>query len=207
MSNPLSPAARPAVPLETGRTALRIPLLVALLVAAAAAFFVQPRVIAMVRAEKLPALAITVAPVAFAIVVVIAALDAWRQARRRGYFTGPNVVILGCTVAFLGLLLPDTVEEYRARTSPPSDSVAHYDSLFLSNDPRVRALVMETAGYRPGPPDTVAALVLKGLDDGDPLVESAALHAVEHRSGKVLEGADAKDKAKRIALSWTSPAH
>ena len=191
---------------ETGRTALRIPLLMALLVSASAAFFLQPRVIAMVRAEKLPALALIAAPAAFAIVVVIAALDIWRQARRTGYFRGPNVVMLAGAVAFLGLLLPDTVEEYRARTSAPVDSVAHYDALFLSDDPRVRALVMEVAGFRPGANDAIAALLVKGLDDGDPLVELAAIRAVAHRAQAPLEGPDGKSKAREIAVSWMSHA-
>jgi hypothetical protein len=184
---------------------LRIPILIALIASAVAAFVLQPRVIAAVRAEKLPAALLVAAPAAFALVVVFAALDAWRMAKRRGYFRGPTLLMLAACVAFLGLLLPSTFDEYRARTSPPTDSVAHYDALFLSRDPRVRALVMEAAGFRPGPPEPVAALVLKGLDDSDPLVVKAAVAAVEHRAGVTLEGADdAVSRARTIAQTWSA---
>ncbi len=186
------------------RSPLRVPILVALIVSAAAAFFLQPRVVAAVRADKLPAIVLVVTPAAFALVVIFAALDAWRIARRRGYFRGPSVVMLAACIAFLGLLLPNTVEEYRARTSPPENSVAHYEALFMSRDPRVRALVMEAAGFRPGPPAPVAGLLLRGLDDSDPLVSQAALRAVEARSGARFDGPDAKEKAKAAAQAWAA---
>lgn len=168
---------------EQQRARYRIPLLVALILSAAAAFFVQPRVIAMVRAEKLPAMALVIAPAAFAIVVVIAALDAWRIARRRGYFRGPSVVMLAAAVAFLGLLLPNTVDEYRARTSPPASSIALDEQLFESHDSRVRALVMEAVGFGPEPDDVALPLLKRGLVDDDPMVAAAAQKALAHRSG------------------------
>ena len=194
-----------AAPAAAGRAVLRIPLFGALIVSAGLALFAQPRVIALVRTEELDALWLVAAPVAFAIVVVIAALDAWRVARRRGYFRGPSVVMLAACVAFLGLLLPNTLAEYRARTSPPEDSVAHYEALVQSRDPRVRALVMEAAGFRPGPPQAVASLLLRGLDDADPLVTHAAVRAVEHRAGTPLEGADAAARARAIVQGWIAP--
>src|SRR5437763_16966297 len=104
------PSSQPAP--DAARARLRIPLFAAMLVAAVAAFFVQPRVIAMVRAESWPALALVVAPAAFAVVVVIAALDAWRPARARGGFRGPSVGLLMWAGAFPGLLLPNPVDEY-----------------------------------------------------------------------------------------------
>jgi hypothetical protein len=177
------PAAPPVQDTEQARARLRIPLLVALILSAAAAFFVQPRVIAAVRAETLPALALVIAPGAFAIVVVIAALDAWRLARRRGYFRGPSVVMLAAGVAFLGLLLPSTFDEYRARTSPPASSIALDQQLFESHDPRVRALVMEAVGFGPENDDVAVPLLKRGLADEDPMVVAAAKKALLHRLG------------------------
>jgi hypothetical protein len=179
-----------------------VPILAALLLSAAAAFFVQPRVIEAVRADRLEASWLLAAPALFALVTVLAALDAFRIARRRGYFRGPSVVALAACVAFLGLLVPNTFAEYRARTSPPAASTALYADLLQSRDPRVRALVMEVAGLRGGESSAVADLLQQGLDDSDPLVVGAAVSAVEHRAGVPLEGATAATRAAEIVKTW-----
>jgi hypothetical protein len=199
-------AAEPTVPASpvTASTPLRAVMLGALVVSAAAALFVQPRVVNAVRADSLSASWLWVAPALFSIVVVIAAVDAWRVARRRGYFRGPSVVALAACVAFLGLLLPNTFSEYRARTSPPADSAAYQEALLQSRDPRVRALVMELAGYRPGHDGEAAAILSAGLDDPDPLVVRAAVAAVAHRSAAPLEGPDAVAHARGIVKTWAS---
>lgn len=180
---------------------LRAAMLVALVLSAAAAFFVQPRVVAAVRAEQLDAAWLAAAPALFLLVVVVAALDAWRLARRRGYFRGPSVVALAACVAFLGLLVPNTVSEYRARTSPPSSSAAYLEALLKSRDPRVRALVVEVAGLKEGLKEA-PELLERGLLDADPLVVDAATAAVEHRSGAPLEGPDAARRALEIVRAW-----
>jgi hypothetical protein len=196
----------PGIPTDGRRgpppTPLRVTIFLALVLSAAVAFFVQPRVIAAVRAEELAAAWIVAAPAVFSLVVAIAALDAWRVARRRGYFRGPSLVAIAASVAFLGLLLPNTVSEYRARTTPPLDAAALHERLLQSRDPRVRALVMEVAGLKPGSSDEPAALLARGLVDPDPLVVRTAVAAVEHRAGVPLEGPDAVARAQEIVKTW-----
>lgn len=179
---------------------LRAVMLAALVLSAAAAFFVQPRVVEAVRGG-LDASWLWAAPAVFLLVVAVAAIDAWRMARRRGYFRGPSIVALAACVAFLGLLLPNTVSEYKARTSPPSDSAAYLEALRQSRDPRVRALVMEVAGLKPDMKEA-PELLARGLADPDPLVVRTAVAAVEHRSGVPLAGPDATARAVEIVKAW-----
>jgi hypothetical protein len=165
------------------RAALRIPLLVALVLAAGAALLFRQPIVNAVREGALPAEAVLAAPIAFALVVAIGAVDAWRTARRRGFFPGRMVVALAAAIAFVGLLLPDTFAEYRARTGPPAATPGHYAALLASKDARVRALVMEVVGYRPLSGEEAVPLLRKGLADPDPLVKAAARDAVAHRAG------------------------
>jgi hypothetical protein len=177
-----------SAPDVTGETlapasALRIPLLVALVLAAAAALVFRQPIANAVRAGELPPWTVLAAPAAFALVVALGALDAWRTARRRGFFSGKSLVALFAAVAFMGVLVPDPLAEYRARTEPPASSPAHYAALLTSKDARVRALVMEVLAYKPMPGDDVAALLKVGLADTDPLVQAAAKDAVARRTG------------------------
>ncbi|MCC7070041.1 MAG: hypothetical protein IT383_01890 [Deltaproteobacteria bacterium] len=196
----MSPVPKPAEP-AASRSAFRLPLLGALLIAAGATLLVQPRVVEAVRAERVDPAWLAAAPVVFALVVVLAALDAWRGARARGHFRGPNVVAVAAAIAFLGLLLPDAFSEYRTRTSP-ADAVARDLQLSQHRDPRVRALVMELLGYRPVPADQVAEGLARGLTDRDPLVVEAAVQAVAHRAGVPLEGPDGTARAQQIVAGW-----
>lgn len=173
---------------------------VLLVLSAAGAFFVQPRVVSAVRAETLAAWWLVVAPAAFSLVVVVAALDTWRTARRTGFFRGPSVLLIAASVAFLGLLLPSTLSEFRARTSPPAET-ARWEALARHKDPRVRALVMDAVGWRPGPPQETAALLAGGLDDKDPLVQQAALHAVAHKAGEPVEDFGI-ERARTVVEGW-----
>lgn len=177
--------------------------LILLVLSAAAALLVQPRVVHAVRTESLDVAWLIVAPAIFALVVVLAALDTWRTARRTGFFRGPSVLLLALCVAFLGLLLPSTFSEYRARTSPPAEG-ARMVTLAKHKDPRVRALVMDAAGWRPGPADAeVAAILGAGLDDRDPLVAAAALHAVAMKSGEPLTGGPGLERARALITEWS----
>jgi hypothetical protein len=181
---------------------LRRALLVLLVLSAAAALLVQPRVVAAVRTDTLDVAWLVVAPAIFALVVVLAALDTWRTARRTGFFRGPSVLLIALCVAFLGLLLPSTFSEYRARTSPPAEP-ARLMALLKHKDPRVRALVMDAVGWRPGPPEDAAPLLAVGLDDKDPLVSEAAVHAVANKAGEPLAGAQGLERARALVTGWT----
>lgn len=197
----MAPAEPTHAPSPNHRAAFRVPLLAALVVSAAAALLAQPRVVEAVRADQLDPAWLAAAPAVFVLVVVLAALDAWRGARRRGHFRGPSVVAIAAAIAFLGLLLPGTLSEYRTRTSP-DDAMTRDLAMLAHRDPRVRALVMEVLAYRPGPLGPVADGLERGLQDTDPLVVEAAVLAVSHRAGVVLEGPDAAARARQIVASW-----
>ncbi len=199
----------PAPRQETGElrrrgTAFGIALLAGLFVSAALALFGQPFVLAAVRREEVPAAALLVAPVVFSTVVVLAGLEAWRTARRRGYFSGRALVQLGLAAVFLGLLLPDTITELRARSGAGYAENDLLEQMFRSRDARVRALVVETAGLRAAPDREVAAVLLKGLDDKEPRVREAARAAVEHRAGRELSGPQGIDAARALAREWAA---
>lgn len=187
-------------------TAFSVTLLVALLSSAALALFGQPWVVARVRDEELPAAALLVAPLCFSFVVVVAGLDAWRAARRRGWFSGRALVQLACAAAFLGLLLPETVHEYRARTAPEFGSLDLLEKMMRSRDPRVRALVVENAGYRHGADAEVALVLRAGLEDKEPRVREAARAAVERRTGRELSGDPGMAEARAIVGAWLAHA-
>lgn len=176
-------------------------LLVALVLSAGAMFFLQPQVVEAVRGERLDAVWLGAGPVLFSLVVVISAVDTWRRARQRGYFRGSSILLLAGSVAFIGLLLPPTFSEYRARTSPPYESDAWHEALLESRDPRVRVLVMEVAGLKPEL-TTAPELLRRGLVDPDPLVVRAAVSAVEHRAGLRLEPDEALARARALVESW-----
>jgi hypothetical protein len=182
------------------RAAFRVPLLIALVASAAAALLGQPRIVASVRAGALDAAWLVVAPAAFALVVVLSALEAWRTARVQGYFPGRSVLAVAAAAAFLGVLVPDTYAEYRTRRSavletPPQ----HWQELVRSHDARVRALVMEAAGYAPVSDAEAGPVLARGLDDPDPLVVRAALQGVRHRADVPLE---TLEEARTAVHSW-----
>ena len=189
--------------------ALRLPLLAALIASAVAAFFVQPKVVQLVRDGELNAGWLLVAPTAFSVVLAVAAIAAWRVARHEGFFSGRAIIQLGMACAFLGLLAPDTLQEYRARTAPPTASVESLDLLVQSKDARVRALVVEVAGQRDVTDAEVGPLLRTSLDDNDPRVREMAIVAIERRAHRTFStGASAAaaaaraDEAKRVVELW-----
>lgn len=192
-----APDTHPTPPAD--RRALRVPLLLALVVAAGAALFLQPRVVAEVRDGELAPPSLWVAPGALALVVALTALEAWRVARRRGYFPGRSVILVAASAAFVGVLLPETLAEYRARTSPSAGTGAHAEVLAASKDARVRALVMEVAGLRPVADTEVAGLLGRGLEDKDPAVVEAARAAVARRTGDASLDVT---RARAVVTSW-----
>lgn len=197
-----NPAQEPAGGAPRRGTAFGVALLASLLVSAAIALFGQPLVVAEVRAERLPAAALLVTPLVFSLVVVLAALDAWRAARRRGYFSGRALVQLAFAAAFLGLLLPETLAEFRARTAPDFASADLLEQMIKSRDPRVRALVVENAGLRGSNDADVAHVLQLGLDDKEPRVREAARAAVEHRVGRELSGPQGLETARATVRGW-----
>jgi hypothetical protein len=181
---------------------MRGAILVLLVLSAAGGLLIQPRVIAAVR-EGHGALWLVAVPAVFGLVVIMAALDTWRTARRLGFFKGRNVILIAACIAFLGILAQSTFSEYRARTSPPAEG-ARLAALSKHKDPRVRALVMDALGWRPGAPEEDAYLLASGLTDNDPLVADAALHAVARKAGETLTGTEGRARARELVTAWST---
>lgn len=182
---------------------LRAVVLVLLVLSAAGGLLVQPRVVAAVRESGLDATWLVAVPGLFALVVIVAAIDTWRTARKLGFFRGPSVILIAACVAFLGILAPSTFSEYRARTSPSAEG-ARLAALLQHKDPRVRALVMDAIGWRPGAVDDAAPMLALGLEDKDPLVREAALHAVSLKSGETLAGIEGLTRARALVTAWST---
>lgn len=197
MSEPIPPGA----PSARHRSALRVALLVVLVLAAALSLLGQPRLIAAVRGGELSPEWLLVAPGVFVVFVVVSAVDAVLLARRRGFMSGRALLQVGFALAFLAMLTPQAFLEYRARKAPPITSPQLLEELLVSRDARVRALVVEVAGYRVDEPEAVA-LLARGLDDPDPLVREATVRAVAHGAGTRLEGGDRLEQARRIVEGW-----
>lgn len=203
MTTSSTPSVDPAAERAANASPLRTAVLVLLVLSAAGGLLVQPRVITAVRDSGVDAMWLVAVPALFALVIVLAALDSWRTARRLGFFRGPSVILLAACVAFLGILASNTFSEYRARTSPPAEG-ARLAALMKHKDPRVRALVMDAVGWRPGALDDAAPLLALGLDDRDPLVAEAALHAIRIRSGETLTGSDGIVRARALVTAWST---
>ena len=182
---------------------MRVTLLVLLVLSAVGGLLVQPRVTAAVRGSVLEAAWLAVVPGLFGLLIVVVALDTWRSARKRGFFRGRSVMLVAVCVAFLGVLIPRTFSEYRARTSPPAQG-ARLATMMAHKDPRVRALVMDAVGWRPGAVDDDAPLLVLGLNDKDPLVVEATLQAIRQKSGEALTAGDALGRAHELVKVWST---
>jgi hypothetical protein len=184
------------------RSAVRVALLVLLVLSAGAALLLQPRIIVAVRDGSLTAEWLLVAPGVFSLVVIASAIDTAMLARRRGYASGRALLQLGFVVAFVAFLLPQAWSEYRARKAPPPTSVELLDKLSKSRDARVRAVVMDLAGFR-GQASAVGSVLERGLDDKDPMVRAAARGSIERRAGEPLSD-ETDARAKELVREWAA---
>jgi hypothetical protein len=182
------------------RSVVRVSLLVLLVASAAAALLLQPRIIVAVRSGGLTPEWLLVTPGIFSLVVFASAVETALGARRRGYLSGRALLQLGFVVAFVAFLLPRAWSEYRARKAPPVASAQLLESLAKSRDARVRAVVMDLAGFR-GQTGDVAEVLERGLNDRDPMVRATARGSVSRRANELLEEAD-HERALELARSW-----
>lgn len=185
---------------RAARSALRVALFVALILAAAFALVGQPQVVAAVRASELRPEWLLVAPVLFFIVVVLIGADAFYLARRRGW-NGRALLKVFVALGFIAFLAPQAYGEYRARKAPPSTSMQLLDQLATHKDARVRAVVIDLAGYRANQRD-LGRLLLGAFNDKDPMVREAALQALQRRYG--ASAPLSLDEAREIAERWLS---
>lgn len=185
---------------RAARSALRVALFIALILAAAFALVGQPQVVAAVRASELRPEWLLVAPVLFFIFVVLSGVDAVYLARSRGW-NGRVLFQVLLALGFVAFLAPQAYSEYRARKAPPTTSVQLLEQLSQHKDARVRAVVVDLAGYRANQRD-LARLLLPALDDKDPKVREAALQALQRRYG--ASAPLSRDEAREIAERWLS---
>jgi hypothetical protein len=175
-------------------------LLVLLVVSAGAGLLLQPRVILAVRAEQLSPEWLLVAPGVFTLFILLTAVDTFVRARRRGFVSGRALAQLAFAVVFIGFLFPQAWTEYRARKAPAPDSIQMLHSLTQHRDPRVRAVVMDLAGFR-GDASDVAQVLAAGLEDRDPMVRQAALASIGRRAAIPLGEGDIPE-AEKLLKSW-----
>lgn len=187
---------------RAARGALRVALLVALILAAAFALLGQPQVVSLVRAGEVRPEWLLLAPLLFFVFVVLTGVDALFVARRRGFLNGRALFQVLLALGFVAFLAPQAYSEYRARKAPPTTSIELLEQLSLHKDARVRAVVIDLAGYRAEQRD-LARLLLRAFDDRDPKVREAALQALQRRYG--ASAPIAPEDARAIARRWLAP--
>jgi hypothetical protein len=151
------------------RTA-RVVVMFVVLVVGAVILLGQEAVIERVRAGSASADTLLYAPTLFLLLAVVVAGDAILWAVRRRFFTGRallQVVVALVLAAFVG---STTWRELQARRVPLLLADETLSLLFVSNDARVRALVVEVAARRGVDDPALEGILRRGLDDKDPLV-------------------------------------
>jgi len=135
-----------------------------------------------------------VAPMLFAIFLVVFAIYRFALVRAKRYPAATGLFQVGLGALIWVMLLPGT----RQKMAPPYEA-DEVPALLSSADPRVRALAAEVAGYRADGSRHAAALIDR-LDDADPRVRDRA-----HASLVKLFGKDAGP----TSADWraAAPAH
>lgn len=180
---------------------MRVVLLVALVCAAAFALLGQPHLVAEVRAGKWVPESLLIAPSLFSLFVLVALADTVMLARKRGFLSGRSLLQVGFALAVLAMLTPSAFFEYRARKMPQVNPAELLEQLIQSRDARVRALVMEVAGFR-HPEARMQDFLARGLEDSDPLVQEAAVRAIAIAAATPLEKPDRVEKAREVVQGW-----
>lgn len=181
-----------------GRSVVRVVLVLLLLGLGAVLLFGQPLVVAAIRRGELPLETLFAAPGLFLLLVVVLGVNAGRSVLRRGALGGKGFVQIVAVLAFFGLVANNTWREYQARSMAESDEGTTLRALARSRDARVRALVMEVAGYRAGDDAPLASVLLQGLNDADPAVVESARRAATRRF--VPEGEPLSEDRARALL-------
>lgn len=191
----------PAIPSARPRSAVRVVLLLVLVCAAAFALLGQPHLVTQVREGRWLPEALFVAPALFSLFVLVTLADTLILARKRKFLSGRSLLQVGFALAVLAMLTPSAFFEYRARKAPQVNPTELLIQLAENRDARVRALVMEVAGYRL-PDAQMQDLLGKGLEDADPLVQEAAVRAISATLATPLENRDRFEKARETVRKW-----
>ena len=170
--NVSGPAARPP-----GHATLRALLFVLTLLSAAAALFVEPALAGAVARGAISARWLFLPIGIYGVFLAAYAFDRAWLVRDRRYPSGKAFFQVAFGVIFASLLLPETIQDYKAQ------SVPRPDRLLVHKDPSVREAAVLALGF-----DGLARprldLVMARLDDDNPNVQAAALRVLRTWSGE-----------------------
>ena len=107
---------------------------------------------------------------------------------------------VGFGLVILLLIVPGQLREYRARKTPAPMTETGLNSLAQNQDARIRALVVSAAVCSEASPEQLHTIIKNGLRDSDPLVQEAALKAVEKLTGNRFDRSQSADEAVQRSL-------
>lgn len=180
-----SPGPAPAM------TTLRALLFVLTLSSAAAALFVEPALAGAVTRGALHARWLFLPLGVYGLFLAAYAFDRWWLVRDRRYPAGKAFFQVAFGVIFASLLLPETIQDYKAQGSPRADR------LLMHPDPNVREAAVLALGFE-GPDEKSLELLLERLEDENVDVQRAAQRVLRRWSG---EAAAAPDRLRAWARS------
>lgn len=158
-------------------TTLRALLFVLTLSSAAAALFVEPALAGAVARGALSARWLFLPLGVYGVFLAAYAFDRWWLVRDRRYPAGKAFFQVAFGIVFASLLLPETIQDYKARGTPRSDR------LLTHPDPNVRGAAVLALGFE-GAEGERLSLVIERLDDDNADVRAAALRVLRQWSGQ-----------------------
>jgi len=177
----------------------RLVLYVLLLASAALTLTGVPILEAAVREGRRSPAVLMLAPALLAVFIALFAAYRFVLVRAGRYHAGKAFVQVGFMVAVLALLLPGSLERYRAAgVARPVDLTRQ----LRSADPEARAMAAELARHR-SPDDALRYVprLVALLDDGSPEVRRQARASLVALAGKD-EGGEGRDAPERWRAYW-----
>lgn len=170
-----------SLPPAPGLTTLRALLFVLTLLSAAAALFVEPALAGAVTRGALSARWLFLPIGVYGVFLGAYAFDRIWLVRDRRYPAGKAFFQIAFGVVFASLLLPETIQDYKAQ------SVPRPDRLLSHKDPNVREAAVLALGFE-GPAPERTGIVVGRLDDENASVRRAALRVLQRWSGEPEAG-------------------
>ncbi|MBL93317.1 MAG: hypothetical protein CMH56_16075 [Myxococcales bacterium] len=158
-------------------------ILAMMVLSAVAVVFMRPILIRWVREEQMAPELLWAPAVVFFISLL---LYVWTRAANNTSGSQKSAWLpfqVGFGLVILLLIIPGQLREYRARKTPETNTEMGMKSLLKSKDARIRALVLNAAVCSDVAPNQLHQIIQQGLQDADPLVQEAALKAVEKITG------------------------
>ena len=194
MTSRIRPSERVLTP---GARAVRMLLYVLLLAAAGAALWAAPELVGGVAAKPQSPF-LLLAPILLAAFVVGFAVYRYALVRAGHYHAGKAFVQVGFMALVLALLVPGSVERWRASTPRPVDLTRQ----LASQDPEARAMAAELARHR-NPPDALRYVptLVNLLEDPAPEVRRQARTSLVSLAGDDV-GGQGPEAASRWRAFW-----